>query len=233
MNMGRASYQLNINCDGAVVNQLIQSFLSTNKFKLVTKHGESYYRYSNMFEGEFCFKYNISQGIVRIEAWVRNAFGGEINLNQNGIGSINTSVISYREKIGTLLSAIDKLNNNTSMNNGYNQNQGNNQINYDPNTGRPLNNNYVSSSNQTVLQNFSNNNAKSLSKTAKWGLFYAICGLLTGLFNGSYYHLSILIAIIGMACGVRSLKSSNKGMAIACIIISAISIVCCLLRIRI
>ena len=163
MNMGRASYQLNINCDGAVVNQVIQSFLAANNFKLVTKHGESYYRYSNMFEGESCFKYNISQGVVMIEAWKRNGFGGEISLNQNGIGNINTAIISYREKIGTLLSAIDKLNNNASMNNGYNQTQGNNQMNFDPNTGQPLNNNYASSSNQAVLQNFNNSNNKSFA----------------------------------------------------------------------
>mgnify|MGYP004581692383 FL=1 len=98
-----------------------------------------------------------------IEAWKRNGFGGEISLNQNGIGNINTAIISYREKIGTLLAAIDKLNNNASMNNGYNQTQGNNQMNFDPNTGQPLNNNYASSSNQAVLQNFNNSNNKSFA----------------------------------------------------------------------
>lgn len=232
MNMGRASYQLNINCDGAVVNQVIQSFLAANNFKLVTKHGESYYRYSNMFEGESCFKYNISQGVVMIEAWKRNGFGGEISLNQNGIGNINTAIISYREKIGTLLAAIDKLNNNASMNNGYNQTQGNNQMNFDPNTGQPLNNNYASSSNQAVLQNFNNSNNKSLNKTAKWGLFYAIIGLITSLTGGMDYF-SALFAIIGITCGIRGLKSESKGLAIADIVLSVLSIVCCLLEIGI
>lgn len=232
MNMGRASYQLNINCDGAVVNQVIQSFLVANNFKLVTKHGESYYRYSNMFEGESCFKYNISQGVVMIEAWKRNGFGGEISLNQNGIGNINTSIISYREKIGTLLAAIDKLNNNANMNNGYNQAQSNNQMNFDPNTGQPLNNNYASSSNQAVLQNFNNSNSKSLNKTAKWGLFYAIIALITSLTGGIDYF-SALPAIIGITCGIRGLKSESKGLAIADIVLSALSIVCCLLGIGI
>ena len=223
MNMGRASYQLNINCDGAVVNQVIQSFLSANNFKLVTKHGESYYRYSNMFEGESCFKYNISQGVVMIEAWKRNGFGGEISLNQNGIGNINTAIISYREKIGTLLAAIDKLNNNANMNNGYNQTQGNNQMNFDPNTGQPLNNNYASSSNQAVLQFF---------LLIFVSLFYAIIGLITSLTGGMDYF-SALFAIIGITCGIRGLKSESKGLAIADIVLSVLSIVCCLLEIGI
>lgn len=128
MKKGRSVYNIQINCDPGAVNSLIQSYLQANNSQLYKKDNEQFYMIGDAFNGYRYFNYSIQGQTLTIYAWFRGAFG-DIMLEQN---DLNMAAMNYRESLSTLFQEIDKLNNRGVVMN--------NNMNFDPNTGRPLNN---------------------------------------------------------------------------------------------
>ena len=128
MKKGRSVYNIQINCDPGAVNSLIQSYLQANNSQLYKKDDEQFYMIGDTFNGYRYFNYSIQGQTLTIYAWFRGAFG-DIMLEQN---DLNMVAMNYRESLSTLFQEIDKLNKRGVVMN--------NNMNFDPNTGRPLNN---------------------------------------------------------------------------------------------
>lgn len=130
MKKGRSNYTLQLNCNENKINQLMQSYLSANGFVSYEKKGEQYFRAGDQMMGYKGLIYFIQGQQITINAWLDGALG-DFPLEQN---SLNVMAMNYRNSLSTLFKEIEGGN---TMNNNVN----NGQMNFDPNTGQPINQN--------------------------------------------------------------------------------------------
>lgn len=205
MKKGRSTYTFQLNCDPNLINNLVQSYIQGNEYELQQKNGEQYYRAGDAMMGYKYFNYSISGQILTIYAWFKGAFG-EVPIEQN---SLNMIAMTYRNSINTLFQEIEKLNNG-----GANMN---NNMNFDPNTGQPLNQNNVSQFTQT----FQNETTKKQEKMCEVGFWLSLFGLLCSFMGVAY---GIIIYILNFYFASQGLKTRKRGKAIATIVLSIVSI---------
>jgi len=234
MKKGRSIYTFQLNCDTNLVNNLIQSYIQGNQYELQEKDGEQFYRAGDaMVQGYRYFNYSISGQTLTIYAWLKGVFGDEIPIEQN---SLNMVAMTYRNSLNTLFQEIDKLNNGgVSMNNNMNfdpstgqplnQNVNNNQMNFDPNTGLPLNQNNMEQPIQNNVsqftQTFQNETIKKQEKMCEVGFWLSLFGLLCSFVGVTY---GVIIYILNFYFASQGLKTSKRGKAIATIVLSIVSI---------
>lgn len=127
MKKGRSIYTFQLNCDVNLIDNLIQSYIQGNQYKLQQKNGEQFYRAGDaMVQGYRYFNYSISGQTITIYAWLKGVFG-EVPIEQYNLNLLNMMAMTYRNSLNTLFQEINKLNNGgESMNN---------DINFDPNMG--------------------------------------------------------------------------------------------------
>ena len=231
MNKGRSTYAFQINCDPSVANDLVQAYIQGNKFTLQNKDGEQFYRAGDaMLEGYRYFNYSINGQTLTIQAWFKGAFG-DISIEQN---SLNMPAMNYRNSLGKLFQEIEKLNNGgTNMNNNgmnfdpntgqpLNQNMNNNGMNFDPNTGQPM------QQNNQFAQSFQDETTKKQEKMCEWGFWLSICGLLASFVGVTY---GVIVYILNFYFASQGLKTRKRGKAIATIVMSIISIIIIVLQV--
>ena len=102
------------------------------------------------------------------------------------------------------------------MNNNFNNQNINNQMNYDPNTGQPINNN-----NNNFVQSFQDETMKKKEKMCEIGFWLSILGLVCSFFGVTY---GVIIYIMDFYFASQGLKTTKRGKAIATIVLSIISI---------
>lgn len=139
---------------------------------------------------------------------------GDFPLEQN---SLNMLAMDYRNSLNKLFQEINKLNNGgMNMNNNFNNQNINNQMNYDPNTGQPINNN-----DNNFVQSFQDETMKKKEKMCEIGFWLSILGLVCSLFGVTY---GVIIYIMDFYFASQGLKTTKRGKAIATIVLSIISI---------
>ncbi len=233
MKKGRSTYTFQLSCDPNLVNSLIQSYIQGNQYELQQKDGEQFYRAGDaMVQGYRYFNYSISGQVLTIYAWFKGVFG-EAPIEQN---SLNMTAMNYRNSLNTLFQEIDKLNNG-----GVNMN--NNQMNFDPTTGQPLNqnnyqqpvqNNYQQPVNQQFTQQaqpvqnvnqftqtFQNETTKKQEKMCEVGFWLSLFGLICSFVGVTY---GIIIYILNFYFASQGLKTRKRGKAQATIVLSIVSI---------
>lgn len=219
MKKGRSTYTFQLNCDPELVNNLVQSYIKGNLYELQNKNGEQFYRAGDaMVQGYRYFKYSISEQTLTIYAWFKGAFG-EVPIEQN---SLNMMAMTYRNSLNTLFQEIDKLNNG-----GSNMN---NNMNFDPNTDQPVNQNNYQQSVQNVnqfTQTFQNETTKKQEKMCEVGFWVSLFGLLCS-FMGVVY--GVIIYILNFYFASQGLKTRKRSKAIATIVLSIISILIIILQ---
>lgn len=226
MKKGRSTYTFQLNCNPNIANNLVQSYISANGFKTEQKDNEFYYKAGDSMVGYRYFNYNISGNVLTIYAWLKGTFG-DIEIDQNGIASMNMFLMNYRNSLNKLFQEINKLNNGgINMNNNLNQNNvNNNQMNFDPMTGQPLNQNnnqqpILNNTNQ-FTQTFKEETTKKQEKLCEIGFWVSIFGVLCALGGVS---ISVLIFIMDFYFASQGLKTRKRGKAIATIVLSILSI---------
>ena len=153
--------------------------------------------------------------VIIIEAWLDGALG-DFPLEQN---SLNMLAMDYRNSLNKLFQEINKLNNGgMNMNNNFNNQNINNQMNYDPNTGQPINNN---DNNNNFVQSFQDETMKKKERMCEIGFWLSILGLVCSFFGIAY---GIFVYIMDFYFASQGLKTRKKGKAIATIVLSIISI---------
>lgn len=239
MKKGRSTYTFQLNCDPNLVNNLVQNYIQGNQYELQQKNGEQFYRAGDaMVQGYKYFNYSISGQTLTIYAWYKGTFG-EASLEQN---SLNMIAMNYRNSLNTLFKEIDKLNNGgANMNNNMNfdpntgqplnQNVNNNQMNFDPNTGQPINHNNVEQSVQNNVSQFTktfqNETTKKQEKMCEVGFWLSLFGLLASFMGVAY---GVIIYILNFYFASQGLKTRKRGKAIATIVLSIISILIIILQ---
>lgn len=236
MKKGRSTYNFNLNCDINNINLLIKSYIDANGFKLVEKNNETYYKAGDAMIGYRYFNYNLSNNNLTIYAWLKGAFG-DIEIEQSGLTSINMMVMNYRNSLNTLFKEIEKLNMEGSNKSNMNNNE-NNIIGYDPNTGAPIyqnqqNNinsnpqNYNTNQNNNFTQTFQNETTKKQETMCEVGFWFSLVGLLASFFGISY---GIILYIMDFYFASQGLKTRKRKKAIATIVLSIISILIILIE---
>lgn len=229
MKKGRSNYPIQFNTDINTINNLMQSYLTAENFKIHEKKGEQYFRAGDQMMGFRGLKYSINGQVLNIEAWLDGALG-DFPLEQN---SMNMMAMNYRNSLNNLFQEIAKLNNG-----GNNMN--NNQQNFDPMTGQPIvNNNQQINTNYTTqemninnnatqfAQTFQNENTKKQEKLCEVGFWLSIFGLLLSLVGVSY---GVIIYILNFYFASQGLKTRKKGKAITTIVLSILSILIIILQ---
>lgn len=159
---------------------------------------------------------------ITINAWLDGALGN-FPLEQN---SLNVMAMNYRNSLSTLFKEIEGGN---TMNNNVN----NGQMNFDPNTGQPINQNIQQTTGDPVnqinteqpqnnfSQTFQDENQKKQEKMCEIGFWLSILGLVCSFFGVAY---GIFVYIIDFYFASQGLKTKKRGKAIATIVLSIISI---------
>lgn len=107
MKKGRSNYSFNINCDVNIAKKLIQSYLLTNKFQLVTKNNEQYYRAGEPWlEGYKVFSYSIVGQVINIEVWTLGIFGGEYPIDGKALNIVG---MNYTNSLNVLFKELVKM----------------------------------------------------------------------------------------------------------------------------
>lgn len=226
MQKGRSTYPVQFNTDSNTINNLMRSYLNAENFKVHEKKGEQYFRAGDQMLGFRGLKYSINGQILTIEAWLDGALG-DFPLEQN---SLNMMAMNYRNSLSTLFQEIENLNGGNMMNNNVN----NGQMNFDPNTGQPLNQNMgqqpigqpVNQMNMQQPQNnfsqtFKNENLKKQETMCEIGFWISILGLL-GSFAG--IMMGLFVYVLDFYFASQGLKTRKRGKAIATIVLSIVSI---------
>lgn len=226
---GRSEYVIQFNCDPNSINALIQSYLQANGFKTHEKKGEQYYRAGDQLLGYRGFIYGIQGQNLVINAWLDGALGN-FKLEQNNMMAVN-----YRNSLGVLFNEISKINNGgVNMNNQMNgqvpnQNINNNQMNYNPQTGQPIQMNYqqpINNVNQ-FTQNFQDETDKRKEKLCEIGFWISIVGVICSIFG---VVMGLFVYVLDFYFAAQGLKTKKRGKAIATIVLSIISIVIIILQ---
>jgi len=235
VNKGRSVYTFKFNCDATIINNLIQSYIQSEGFKLVNKDNEQFYRAGEpMVEGYRYFNYTILGNEINIYAWLKGAFG-DVEIEQN---NLNIYAMNYRNSLVNLFQEIDKLINvginnnrmNFDPNTGQPINQNNigismnnNGMNFDPNTGQPINNNYVQTQplNNQILEKFTDATTKKQENMCEYGFWLSLIGLFASFFGVAY---GVIVYFFNFYFASQGLKTRKRGKAIATIVISIISI---------
>ncbi|MBQ4583684.1 MAG: hypothetical protein IJA94_02220 [Bacilli bacterium] len=206
MKKGRSVYTFQLNCDPNLINNLIQSYIQSNQYKLQQEKGEQFYRAGDGIQGYKYFNYSIDRQYLTISAWFKGAFS-EVPIEQN---SLNVAAMSYRNSLNTLFQEINKLNNG-----GIN-------MNFDPKTGQPLNNSQQFGENNVnqFTQTFLNETTKKQEKMCEIGFWLSLFGLFCSLFGVMY---GILVYILNFYFAIQGLKTRKKGKAIATILLTVAS----------
>lgn len=161
---GKSNYNLTFNSDSTLVNNIVQSYLKESGFNMYEKKEKKYYRAGDAMLGYKGFNYSINGNNLIIEAWLDGALG-DFPLEQN---SLNMLAMDYRNSLNKLFQEINKLNNGgMNMNNNFNNQNINNQMNYDPNTGQPINNN-----NNNFVQSFQDETMKRKKRCVRLDFGY-------------------------------------------------------------
>ena len=243
MKKGRSSYNFQLKCDINLAEQLIQSYMNANGFKLEENNGESYYKAGDAMMGYKYFNYSLNGNNLIIYAWLKGTFE-EIGIEQKGLTSINMAVMNYKNSLNKLFQEIERL--NVEDSNGGNMNN-NNITGYDTNASQPIQSNLQSNAinnnqqnnGQTYPQNnnFSNNNqfaqtfqdetTKKQEKLCEIGFWIYIFGLITSFFGVAF---GMIVYIMDFYFASQGLKTRKKGKAIATIVLSIISILIIILE---
>lgn len=215
MKKEKSNYNIAFNCNKNTIDSLVQNYLNECGFSIYEKKGNKYYRAGDAMLGYKGFNYSINGNNLNIEAWLDGALG-DFSLEQN---SLNMLAMDYRNSLNKLFQEINRIDNggmNMNNNNFNNQNINNNQMNYDPNTGQPINNNQ-----NNFAQTFQDETMKKKEKMCEIGFWISILGLI-GSFAG--IMMGLLVYIMDFYFASQGLKTRKRGKAIATIVLSIISI---------
>lgn len=206
MKKGRSNYTLQFNCDGNLVEQVMQNYLQANNFVVYEKKGEKYYRAGDQMVGYKGLLYFINNGTLTINAWLDGALGN-FPLEQG----LNMFAMNYRNSLSTLFNQISSLSGNSQVS------QPNNILNQNLN----VNNGQTFNNANNFAQTFQDENNRKQEKLCEIGFWLSILGLLASFFGISY---GVLVYIMDFYFASQGLKTRKRNKAIATIILSIISI---------
>lgn len=236
MSKGKSEFKFIVNANPNMVNNVIQNYLSINKFNRVqTNDGANYYLFNDpLLVGKRSIEYYINGNEVAIYAYL-----GDYNNPkplEGFVGALPKQ--DFKNNLFTLFNELKKLNNvnvQPQFNNGGNMQMNGGNYSYNTQNGAPMNQNgynnfgnnmgYNNSyANQMQANNsfeaFEQENNKKRENFTMLGFGISLFGLLISL-TGRSFGAIILMAELYLAS--QGLKTKNRGFAIATFVIAALS----------
>lgn len=251
MAKGKTSYTISFQANPQTVNEIVQSWLSANGFKLVTEEGiQVYLAGDGIITAKRYFEYFISGNQINMQAYLRSV-KKPFALDSGLVGAVNTTpYISLIQELSTAIQNAPAQGNPAQSYNGQPQPQANNgQPNSQPqqyvgqsqpNSGQPQPysgqpqqySNQPQYGQQGFVQqqgaSFQAMADKRISRCAVIALVLGIVNILLSLVGMSF---GVIVIIIAYVLAVQGLKSSKRNLAIAAIVTTSISLVILLLEI--
>lgn len=103
--MGRYVKDLELNQPIDTVSMIMDDFFYHNHFYRTDWNGEMVFGLEDERHVKWYMKWHYAEGIFHVEAWLQNAFGGEMDLDGVGGGS---SRKEYRKKVDALLDTLTR-----------------------------------------------------------------------------------------------------------------------------
>ena len=214
MKKRRSTYSMQFNTDPNNINQLIQKYLTVEKFKIHEKNGEQFFKSGDQWEGFRGFKYSIEGQTLTVEAWIIGMMR-DFPLEYN---SMNIMMMNYRNSLNNLFQEISKLNTNYDINN---------QQQFATQTEQTIQHNNQNNNINQFAQNFQNENIKKQENLCEIGFWMSILGLLCSLGGVTF---GVLLYIVDFYFASQGMNTRKKGKATATIILSIISIIITVLQ---
>lgn len=208
MNKGKTYYTFQFNADPNLVNQMIMNWLLANQFQLTNKNGESFYLCKDMWYGKRAFQYSIVGNVLYIYAWTIGIGNTYFMLDAGGVN--NMASVSYKNLLSLLFSKINELNASVGSQTVNN----NNMYTQGPNIAQ-------------FTQEFQDKANQQKEKMCTIGFVLSIIGFLISLVGVAY---GVIVYILDFYFAAQGLKTKKRGMAIATICLSILSIAIIILQ---
>ena len=104
LNYGKTIYTFRFGGEAMTVNNIVQAWLTANRFSLVNNFDETYYYNYDAWYGDRCFQYAIEGDIITVYAWTISIKNKFVMLDSGALN--NMSGNAYKELLNTLFSEI-------------------------------------------------------------------------------------------------------------------------------
>lgn len=202
---------------------LINEWLQVYGFSLINRKGEQYYRRGDAWvDGYSYFAYQIQNDRVFLQAWRKNIFGSEM-----GAQIPSMTPFSYSDAINQLIDQLNLISVPTTSTpagepaapvNNITQTGGSPTV--QPNNFQPIDNG----------SNFRNNSSKTDEYFCIAAFVMAVGNFLLILLDGNVV-LGGLGYLFVFVFGARGLKTKKRGLAIAALILGAVSLIMFIIKI--
>ena len=206
MGKGKSNYTFKFNANPVVVDSIVKAWLKANKFKLVNKYGEEFYYFNDPFlYGRRGFNYKIEGQSISISAWLISSFGKSFYMLDSGMVN-KVGKDAYKDLLQILFNKIS----------AEDKNAGREAVTHlDPVI--ETQDNHV----KKYADTFEAENNARKEKLCVIGFVVSIIGCLLSLFG---FAFGIVIYFFVFYFAAQGLKTSKRGLAIATIVISIMSI---------
>lgn len=197
MAKAKSQYNFIINADANVINQIIFDYLRANNFQQKQENGCVYYEQYNALTGRCLFEYNIAGNQVTIWAYV-GSYKSPKELS-GFVGALPKQ--AYRDSLQLLFNHLEALNH--------------------PQNNAPQQQAFDYQPNMQQANAFEQQSKKSRDNWTIAGFVISIVGLFLSFFGIVY---GVIIIVLEYYLGITGLKSNRKGLAVATIVLSSISL---------
>lgn len=206
----KSMFKFMVHADPTVVNNVIQGYLAANGFYPVPKANANYYYFNDpLIKGKRSFEYYINGPEVTILAYLGTY---ERPKQLEGIvGAFPKK--AYKNELGFLFEELKKLDMaamNGMGNPMYNGNPAFNGATYG-----------YAAQQAASIDAFVKRNRNSQENTTIVGFIISLIGIVLAFFGITY---GAVLLVLEFYCGIRGLRTRLKGLAIATIVLSSLSI---------
>ncbi|CBK73069.1 hypothetical protein CIY_00800 [Butyrivibrio fibrisolvens 16/4] len=207
MNKGKTNYTFQFNANPSEVDSLVKAWLQANKFSWTNKYGEDFYYFNDpVLYGKRGFQYKIEGQQISVDAWTIGIGKKFFMLDSGAVN--NMAGNSYKDILQNLFNSISQL----EENGGASESSVSDSVSQ-------------TASEQSQVSGFAQEfEAQDMAKKEKFcvvGFILSIMGLLISLIG---LRLGVIIYILDFYFASMGLKTKKKGMAIATIVLSILSI---------
>lgn len=211
----KTEYKFNFSVDASIIENTIQLWLVANGFSKYEKDGLNCYRQGDaLVQGYKFFEYYINGNELSILGYI-GSIKHPKSLDNKFVGVL--AIAPYRKLISNLLEELKRVNENgrsseiSKTKDESTQSQDNN-LNSQNNTQDDM---------QSAINKFKDQNNKTWGN---WTIFAFVMSILSLIMSIFGYMFGVIIIILVYYVAINGLKTTKKGLAIASIAITSVSL---------
>lgn len=213
----KTEYKFNFSVDASIIENTIQLWLVANGFSKYEKDELNCYRQGDaLVQGYKFFEYYINGNELSILGCIGSVKHPK-SLDNKFVGVL--AIAPYRKLISNLLEELKKVNekggnsDDSNVKNETTQSQNDNL--------NPQNQNNKQDDMQSAINKFKDQNNKTWGN---WTIFAFVMSILSLIMSIFGYMFGVIIIILVYYVAINGLKTTKKGLAIASIAITSVSL---------